>query len=98
MIIASTGPTDRRAAGSALRSAVELKFIDDKNYQTEGVLLHEMAHLVTNSNLEGHGPEYAKNHLAIVREFRGEAEANKIRENYTKFKVCLLYTSDAADE
>ena len=55
--------------------------------RTEGVVLHELAHLLVDSGGPPHGPDYASTYLALVRRFMGSEAADVLRAAYKEFRV-----------
>ena len=55
----------------------------------QSVILHEMAHLITPDAVQDHGPEYARNYLDIVREFKGDLTARKLEESLDAYNACI---------
>lgn len=85
-ITATLRPGDKEGA-DARRATGELRFGPTTRSQTPGIVLHELIHTVTSSHVEGHGPEYAKNHLEATRHFWGEEAAKRLEDAYRAHRV-----------
>lgn len=60
--------------------------------RTEGVILHEVAHVLTDyiygrEGVAAHGPEFAKTYAALVKRWMGREAWEKLKANYKKHKV-----------
>lgn len=51
------------------------------------IVLHEIAHLVTPDDVQPHGREFARNYLALVRQFVGPEAAACLRASFVEGKV-----------
>lgn len=55
--------------------------------RTQRVILHEIAHELTPRECAWHGQEFAATHLALVRQFIGQEDADRLRAAYVKHRV-----------
>jgi len=57
--------------------------------RSKPVLLHELSHNLTPNTYDvaAHGPEFCANLLALVRQFLGEEEAEKLKASLKSYKV-----------
>jgi len=62
--------------------------IDRQSVKAEQVILHEIAHYATatsqTTSYEGHGVEFARNHIFIVEKVAGSERATKLKAAYEK--------------
>ncbi len=79
-----------KEGADARRATGELRFGPTTRSQTPGIVLHELIHTVTSSHVEGHGPEYARNHLEATRHFFGEEAAQRLEKEYAKNNVAVF--------
>lgn len=50
-------------------------------------MLHELAHILTPSEVAAHGPEYCANYVAIVRQFMSKSDGDKLRHSFREHRV-----------
>lgn len=51
------------------------------------VLLHELAHIMTESGVAPHGPEFCANFVAITRQFLGKKTGDELRQAFRERRV-----------
>lgn len=86
-VIISGERSEPGSGADAARHIARIRFNGKKASLTEGILIHEMAHTVTSMAYEGHGPEYARNHIEMVRQFRGDKIADAMLASYAEVGV-----------
>jgi len=58
-----------------------------KNMFRELTILHELAHIVTSSKVQHHGPLYVSNYIKLVKEIMGEKKSEQLIDKFKKYKV-----------
>ena len=70
------GKRGRTSTGNSMTSTIRLSL---SKGLYEMVVLHELAHVVTPARYLGHGREFCRNYLKIVRHVRGQEMARSLR-------------------
>lgn len=73
--------------GGAEADVVFKKMVMPAKYRLYIVVLHELAHFLTDINCADHGPEFAHNYVAMVREFVNPETADSLCHWLTLFGV-----------
>lgn len=77
------GRGQRRALAHTWRNTISMP----KWSRSKGVIIHELAHLVTPLAAPSHGWEFCANYLELVRHFLGQADHDALKEAFDKRKV-----------